>query len=74
MGSFSVWHWLIVLVIIVLLFGSGRISSVMGEVAKGIKNFKKGLSDDDVADDGKTLPHDAASAAGTAETARTEKT
>ena len=47
MGSFSIWHWLIVLLVIALLFGAGRISGVMGDVGKGIKSFKKGLADDD---------------------------
>jgi sec-independent protein translocase protein TatA len=47
MGSFSLMHWVLVMLVIVLLFGSGRISSVMGDVAKGIKAFKKGMSDDD---------------------------
>ncbi len=47
MGSFSLMHWVIVLAVVVLLFGGGRISSVMGDVAKGIKSFKKGMADDD---------------------------
>jgi sec-independent protein translocase protein TatA len=48
MGMNSVWHWLILLVVALLMFGgSGKISSIMGDVAKGIKSFKKGLSDDD---------------------------
>jgi sec-independent protein translocase protein TatA len=48
MGTFSVWHWLIFLAIALLLFGgSGKISSIMGDVAKGIKSFKKGMSEDD---------------------------
>ncbi|MFN3817472.1 twin-arginine translocase TatA/TatE family subunit [Blastomonas sp.] len=47
MGSFSLMHWVIVLIIIVLLFGGGRISSIMGDVAKGIKSFKKGMAEDD---------------------------
>ena len=47
MGSFSIWHWLIVLVVVLLLFGRGKIPELMGDVAKGIKNFKKGMSDDD---------------------------
>jgi len=47
MGSLSVWHWLIFLVVALLLFGgSGKISSIMGDVAKGIKSFKKGMADD----------------------------
>jgi sec-independent protein translocase protein TatA len=49
MGTFSIWHWLIVLAIVVLLFGRGRIPELMGDVAKGIKNFKKGMSDEDKA-------------------------
>ncbi|HLO78032.1 MAG TPA: twin-arginine translocase TatA/TatE family subunit [Magnetospirillum sp.] len=47
MGSFSIWHWLIVLVIVLLLFGAGKIPSLMGDMAKGVKAFKKGLSDED---------------------------
>jgi sec-independent protein translocase protein TatA len=46
MGSMSIWHWLIVLVVVVLLFGRGRISDIMGDVAKGIKSFKKGMADE----------------------------
>jgi sec-independent protein translocase protein TatA len=48
MGSLSVWHWLIFLAIALLAFGgSGKISSIMGDVAKGIKSFKQGMKDDD---------------------------
>lgn len=47
MGATSIWHWAIVLLIVVLLFGRGKISEVMGDVAKGIKSFKKGMSEDD---------------------------
>lgn len=50
MGSFSMWHWLIVLAIVLLLFGRGKIPELMGDVAKGIKNFKKGMSDEDASD------------------------
>lgn len=49
MGAGSIWHWVILLLIVVLLFGKGKISEVMGDVAKGIKSFKKGMSDDDAA-------------------------
>lgn len=45
MGSFSVFHWMVVLAIVLLLFGTGRVSNVMGDLAKGIKAFKKGLQD-----------------------------
>jgi sec-independent protein translocase protein TatA len=48
MGGLSVWHWLIFLAVALLLFGgSGKISSIMGDVAKGIKSFKKGMSEDE---------------------------
>ncbi len=47
MGMNSIWHWLIVLLVVVLLFGAGRISGVMGDLGRGIKSFKKGLSEDD---------------------------
>ena len=47
MGSFSLVHWVLVVLVVVLLFGGGRISSLMGDVAKGIKAFKKGMTDDE---------------------------
>ncbi len=47
MGSVSIWHWIVVGVIVLLLFGRGKISEMMGDVAKGIKAFKKGMSEDD---------------------------
>lgn len=46
MGSFSIWHWLVVLVIIVILFGAGRIPQVMGDIARGVKSFRAGLKDE----------------------------
>ena len=49
MGSFSIWHWLIVAIVLLLLFGKGRFSEMMGDVAKGIKSFKKGISEDEEA-------------------------
>ena len=47
MGMTSPWHLIILLAIVLLLFGTGKISGLMGDVAKGIKAFKKGMSDDD---------------------------
>ena len=47
MGSVSIWHWIVVGIIVMLLFGRGKVSELMGDVAKGIKSFKKGLADDD---------------------------
>jgi sec-independent protein translocase protein TatA len=52
MGSMSIWHWIIVLAVGLLLFGGrGKISELMGDFAKGIKSFKKGLSEDDKAEE-----------------------
>lgn len=60
MGSFSIWHWMIVLAIVLLMFGRGKIPELMGDVAKGIKNFKKGMSDDEAPSDvSKTVEHKA---------------
>lgn len=47
MGTWSVSHWLILLVIVLLLFGAGKIPQLMGDMAKGIKTFKKGMQDDE---------------------------
>lgn len=49
MGSLSIWHWLVVGVIVLLLFGRGKITELMGDVAGGIKAFKKGMAEDDEA-------------------------
>jgi sec-independent protein translocase protein TatA len=49
-GGFSIWHWLIVGLVVLLLFGKGRFSDMMGDVAKGLKNFKKGMSEDEEAE------------------------
>ena len=57
MGSFSIWHWMIVLVIVLLVFGRGKIPELMGDMAKGIKSFKKGMADDEVVDDKRTVEH-----------------
>jgi sec-independent protein translocase protein TatA len=52
MGSLSIWHWIIVLAVVVVLFGGrGKISSLMGDFAQGIKAFKKGMSDEEKAVD-----------------------
>lgn len=60
MGSFSIWHWIIVIVVVLLLFGRNKISDLMGDVAQGIKAFKKGMADDDKPAekaDAKTIDH-----------------
>ena len=51
MGSMSVWHWILVLAVGLLLFGGrGKISDLMGDFAKGIKSFKKGLAEEEKAE------------------------
>lgn len=48
MGGFSLWHWLIIIAVVVLLFGGkGKISGLMGDLAKGIKAFKSGMKEDE---------------------------
>ncbi len=50
MGSLSIWHWMLFGAVALLVFGGkGKISDIMGDVAKGIKSFKKGMADEDVA-------------------------
>ncbi len=47
MGGFSLWHWIIVLIVVLLLFGRGRVADIMGDFGKGIKSFKQGLNEED---------------------------
>ncbi|MBM3532163.1 MAG: twin-arginine translocase TatA/TatE family subunit [Alphaproteobacteria bacterium] len=57
MGSLSIWHWLIVLAVVLLLFGGGgKISKLMGDFGKGLKSFKKGLNEDEAGKDGQPAP------------------
>ena len=52
MGTFSIWHWLIVLAVVLLLFGGrGKISQIMGDFGKGLKSFKKGMKDEEPEED-----------------------
>lgn len=46
MGTFSIWHWVIILAVVLLLFGAGKIPRLMGDLAKGITAFKKGLKEE----------------------------
>jgi sec-independent protein translocase protein TatA len=48
MGEMSIMHWMIVIAVVVLLFGRGKISGLMGDVADGIKSFKRGMREDEV--------------------------
>ena len=49
MDFFSIWHWLIVIAIVLLLFGRGKVSDLMTDMAQGIKAFKKGIAEDESA-------------------------
>jgi sec-independent protein translocase protein TatA len=63
MGSFSIWHWLIVLAVVLILFGGGgKISKIMGDMAHGVKAFKKGLKEDEPAEETKSIPVQGATA------------
>jgi sec-independent protein translocase protein TatA len=46
MGGLSIWHWMIVLLVVLLLFGTGKVSTLMGDFAKGIKAFKKNMAEE----------------------------
>jgi len=68
MGAFSIWHWLIVLVVVLVLFGGGgKISRLMGDFGKGLKSFKKGMKEEDgeevTSEEPKTLKSEAADVA-----------
>jgi len=56
MGSMSIWHWIVVIAVVLLLFGRNKISDLMGDVAQGIKAFKKGMADDDKTAEAKSEP------------------
>ena len=52
MGTFSIWHWLVVLVVVLVLFGGGgKISRLMGDFGKGLKSFKKNIKEEETAED-----------------------
>jgi sec-independent protein translocase protein TatA len=81
MGSMSIWHWILVLGVALLLFGGrGKISELMGDFAKGIKSFKKGLTEEEKAEtetpkaDPKTIDHQPAPAPQPAPTATVAQT
>ena len=57
MGFSSGWHWIIVLLVVVIVVGAGKLPRVAGDLAKGIKNFKAGLKDDDTTPTPVTTPN-----------------
>ncbi|CAN5302778.1 hypothetical protein BH09PSE2_BH09PSE2_09900 [soil metagenome] len=74
MGSLSIWHWLILAVIVALLFGGrGKLSSIMGDAAKGIRAFKDGLKDEELTHEKAPVPPGAISNESTLERQAGEK-
>lgn len=47
MGSFSIWHWLIVLLVVVLIFGTKKLKTLGQDLGESVKNFKKAVTDED---------------------------
>ncbi|MEK9532348.1 MAG: twin-arginine translocase TatA/TatE family subunit [Alphaproteobacteria bacterium] len=63
MGAFSLWQWLVVLAVVLILFARpGKISGIMGDFGKGLKNFKKGMKDGDASDEAASVSDEAADA------------
>lgn len=74
MGSFSIWHWLIVLAVVLILFGGGgKLSRLMGDFGKGLKSFKKQIKEDGSGDDEDAKAIQANAEMRQAEQARAEK-
>jgi sec-independent protein translocase protein TatA len=66
MGTFSIWHWIIVLVVVLVLFGGrGKIPGLMGDVAKGIKSFKSNMKDEGANAESSKLEEDTTSTTAT---------
>jgi sec-independent protein translocase protein TatA len=74
MGTFSIWHWLIVLAVVLVLFGGGgKVSRLMGDFGKGLKNFKKSMKEDEESpDENKEIEADATPKAESAESKKDE--
>ena len=59
MGSFSIWHWLIVLAVVALVFGTKKLGSMGSDLGSAIRGFKKAMNEGDTEEKSKQLPHDA---------------
>ena len=56
MDGFSIWHWIVVVIVVLLLFGRGKVTGLMGDVAQGIKAFRKAMSEDEKPADAPAKP------------------
>lgn len=56
MDGLSVWHWIVVIIVVLLLFGRGKVSGLMADVAQGIKAFRKGMLEDEKPADAPAKP------------------
>lgn len=76
MGSFSIWHWLIVLVVVLVLFGGGgKLSRLMGDLAKGVTAFRNGLKEGETAskEEPKSISADSGNAAAPSDAVRRDE-
>lgn len=73
MGGVSIWHWIVVGIVVMLLFGRGKVSELMGDVAKGIKSFKKGMAEEETPPPAATAATDAPKTIDQAATAAAQK-
>jgi sec-independent protein translocase protein TatA len=73
MGGVSIWHWIVVGIVVMLLFGRGKVSELMGDVAKGIKSFKKGMAEEENPPPAPTAAADAPKTIDQAATAAAQK-
>uniref|UniRef100_A0A7C4AHR3 Sec-independent protein translocase protein TatA n=1 Tax=Fundidesulfovibrio putealis TaxID=270496 RepID=A0A7C4AHR3_9BACT len=72
MGAFSIWHWIVVLAIVLLLFGPGRLGNLGRDLGKSIKEFKGAMNDKDVTPD--KIEGQSSQASSTSTTASSDKT
>ena len=63
MGSFSIWHWLIVLLIVVMVFGTKKLKNIGSDLGEAVKGFKEGMKDGNAPTDPQTAPSQLANAA-----------
>ncbi|CAD6561342.1 Sec-independent protein translocase protein TatA [Paraburkholderia hiiakae] len=58
MGSLSIWHWMIVLLIVALVFGTKKLRNIGGDLGSAVKGFKDGMAENQISEQQPALPHD----------------